>query len=168
MSIGPCVVGIGMALLTRSPNSSSYVVGVLPGVVVLALGLATTVAPLTATALSSAPDNHSGVASAVNNCVARLGSLIAVAAIPALAGITRASYLHANQLAVGFRHATFVAGGLSVLSGLMSAVLIRNPESRTGRRTPEGKVSPVPLTTCALDAAPLVASVPVENASGPF
>ena len=105
MSAGPCVVGAGMALLARSPSTPSYVEGVLPGVVVLGLGLALTVAPLTTTALGSASDSHSGVASAVNYCVARLGGLIAVASIPAIAGITRHSYLRPGLFASGFRSA---------------------------------------------------------------
>jgi len=166
MSLGPCVVGAGMVLLARSPESSSYLVGVFPGVLVLALGLALTVAPLTATALGAVSDNHSGVASAVNNCVARLGGLIAVAAIPALAGITRTTYLHPNQLASGFRHAAVVAGALSVLGGLMSALLIRNPAPPDLEQKVDDGVSPVPCVTCALDAAPLVASVQVDSAPG--
>ncbi len=165
MSIGPCLVGAGMVLLARSPEASSYVVGAFPGIVVLGLGLALTVAPLTATALGSASDNHSGVASAVNNCVARLGGLIAVAAIPAIAGITRTSYLRPSSFAVGFRHATLVAGGLSILGGLTSALLIRNPTSARGRRRDaEDRMAPVPCVTCALDAAPLISTVPVDTA----
>jgi len=160
MSVGPCVVGAGMALLAQSPGTSSYVAGVLPGVVVLGLGLAATVAPLTATALGSVPDGHSGVASAVNNCVARLGGLIAVAAIPAIAGITKSSYIHPSALASGFQGAGRIAGGLSVLGGLLSALLIRNPTAPVGPpRDATGQPSAVPCITCALDAAPLVAGV---------
>ena len=88
MSVGPLVVGLGLALLGRAATDARYVSGVLPGVVVLGLGLATTVAPLTATALGALPDGHAGLASAVNNDVARLGGLVAVAVLPALAGIT--------------------------------------------------------------------------------
>ena len=167
MSVGPCVVGAGMALLVRSPGSSSYVVGVLPAVVVLGLGLAMTVAPLTTTALGSVPDSHSGVASAVNNCVARLGGLITVAAVPAMAGITRTSYLHPDQLTTGFRHAVVIAGGISVLGGLLSALLIRNPHPRpVRRRDAYGRVPPVPYMACPLDAAPLVATAELDGAPG--
>ncbi len=168
MSIGPCVVGAGMVLLASSPATSSYVVGVLPGVVVLGLGLALTVTPLTATALGSASDNQSGVASAVNNCVARFGGLIAVAAIPAIAGITRASYLRPGQFTHGFRNAALVAGGLSVCGGLMSALLIRNPKPAPDRIQHDAvdSMAPIPCRSCALDAAPLVASVPADSTPG--
>ena len=73
MSVGPIVAGIGLALMARVPDSRLYVVGVLPAVLVLALGLATTVAPLTATALNSVSESRAGLASAVNNDVARVG-----------------------------------------------------------------------------------------------
>jgi EmrB/QacA subfamily drug resistance transporter len=167
MSIGPCVVGLGMALLARPPGTRSYVVAVLPGMVVLGLGLALTVAPLTATALNSAPDSYSGVASAVNNCVARLGSLIAVAAIPAIAGITRTSYLHPALLAPGFRNAAFMASGLSVLGGITSALLIRDQPSQSRRQLgPGDERPPDACVTCALDAAPLNTRTTIGDASG--
>jgi EmrB/QacA subfamily drug resistance transporter len=167
MTLGPCVVGAGLILLARSPETSSYLIGVFPGVLVLGLGLALTVAPLTATALGSVSDSHSGVASAVNNCVARLGGLIAVAAIPALAGVTRTTYLHPDQLAHGFQDAALIAGALSVLGGLMSALLIRNPDTGPdpGRQA-DVAASPVPCVSCALDAAPLVASVQFDSTPG--
>jgi MFS family permease len=97
--------GAGAALLTLSPSGSSYVLYVLPAVAVFGLGLAITVAPLTVTAMSSAPSDHSGIASAVNNDVARFGGLLAVAVLPALAGITGTAYLHPDALAAGFRTA---------------------------------------------------------------
>jgi MFS family permease len=163
MSVGPCVVGAGMALLAGSSTPASYAADVLPGVVVLGLGLAATVAPLTATALGSVSDSHSGVASAVNNCVARLGGLIAVAAIPAIAGITRGSYLHPSSFAAGFRNAALVAGGLSVLGGLLAALLIRNPSSPTDG---DGRPASHPCVNCALDAAPLVTAVDTGRSPG--
>ena len=86
MSVGPVVTGAGLALLTLSNYGSSYVVYVLPAVIVFGLGLAITVAPLTATAMSSAPAEHSGIASAVNNDVARFGGLLAVAVLPGACG----------------------------------------------------------------------------------
>ena len=152
MSIGPIVVGGGLALLSRAPGSTSYVVGVLPAVLVTAAGLATTVAPLTATALNSVSEAHSGLASAVNNDVARLGSLIAVAVLPALGGITGASYLHPQALAHGFQQAVLIAGTWCVLGGVVAAIGIQNP-----RRTP-GQPVEVPgegMLHCALEATPL-------------
>src|SRR5262249_54105722 len=117
MSVGPVVVGAGLALLTFATDGSNYVIYVLPAVVVFGLGLAITVAPLTATAMNSAPAEHSGIASAVNNDVARFGGLLAVAVLPALAGITGTVYLHPDALATGFRTAALISGAVCPASG---------------------------------------------------
>ena len=127
LSVGPIVVGAGLALLTQATSGASYVVYVLPAVVVFGLGLAITVAPLTATAMSSAPPQHSGIASAVNNDVARFGGLLAVAILPALAGITGTAYLHPDALAAGFRTAALLSGAMCAAGGLLAAFTITNP-----------------------------------------
>jgi hypothetical protein len=154
MSVGPVVVGCGLALLSRLGSDTSYVTGVLPAVLVFGLGLAVTVAPLTATALSSAPEEHTGLASAVNNDVARIGGLVAVALLPALSGISGSAYLHPAALAGGFRTATLVAGAWCVAGGVLAAVGIRNPpRPATGPRAPEAVPA---LHHCGLDAPPPV------------
>ena len=127
MSVGPVVTGAGFALLTLATRGTSYVEYVLPPVAVFGLGMAITVAPLTATAMSSAPAEHSGLASAVNNDVARLGGLLAIALLPALAGITGTAYLQPHALAAGFRTAVLIAAGVCVAGGLLAAVTITNP-----------------------------------------
>jgi MFS family permease len=152
MSAGPIVVGAGLALLSRATGSDGYFVEVFPAVVVFGLGLAFTVAPLTATVLAAAPEEHTGVASAINNDVARTASLIAVAILPVAAGITGDAYLHPAQFAEGFRTAMYLAAAVSVAGGLLGAITIRD----------------VPLTGgdnacgdshCALDAPPLRAGL---------
>src|SRR5215470_1922877 len=153
MSVGPVVVGAGLALLTMATLGSSYVVYVLPAVTVFGLGLAITVAPLTATAMNSAPPEHSGIASAVNNDVARFGGLIAVAVLPALAGITGSAYLHPDALAAGFRTAALISGAVCAAAGVLAAFTITNPE-RAGR--PAGAPEPDQSLHCGLDAPPLV------------
>jgi hypothetical protein len=84
MCIGPIVGGIGLMLLTRVGADASYVADVLPGVVVFGLGLSATVAPLTATALNSVAENRVGVASGINNAVARIAGVLAIAIFGAL------------------------------------------------------------------------------------
>ena len=150
MSVGPIVVGAGMVLLARVGSSGDYVTEVLPALAVLSAGLAITVAPLTSTALASAPIEHAGMASAVNNDVARTASLVAVAVLPAVAGITSASYLHAAHFEHGFRIAVLFAAAGAAAGGLISAAFIRNPPRRSG----SPKVQ-CPLS-CALEATPLV------------
>jgi hypothetical protein len=139
-------------MLTLATSGSSYVPYVLPPVVVFGLGLAITVAPLTATAMPSAPAEHSGIASAVNNDVARFGGLPAVAALPALAGITGAVYLHPNALAAGFRTSVLISGALCAAGALLAAVTITNPARArrprlasaiaSGRSWPTGATAP--------------------------
>jgi Major Facilitator Superfamily len=152
MTTGPLLVGAGLAMLTLVTSGSSYVRYVLPAVVVFGLGLAITVAPLTSTAMNSAPAEHSGIASAVNNDVARFGGLLAVAVLPALAGITGAAYLHPAALAAGFRTAVLIAGGLCAAGGLLAAVTITDP-ARASR--PGDAAAPEQCLHCGLDAPPL-------------
>jgi MFS family permease len=150
MGAGPVVVGLGLALLSRVSSDSTYVTGVLPAVLVFGLGLAVTVAPLTATALSAAPDEHAGLASAVNNDVARIGGLVAVAVLPALSGISGSAYLHAGQLAGGFRTATLIAGAWCAAGGLLAAVAIRNPVAGAAPSEVAGRE----YLHCGLEAPP--------------
>jgi EmrB/QacA subfamily drug resistance transporter len=126
MTVGPLVAGCGLALLTRVGTNASYLTEVLPGVLVFALGLSATVAPLTATVLAAAPVRQVGVASAVNNDVARTAGLLAVAVLPGLAGITQTSYDVPAQLSTGFHHAVLIASGLLIVGGILSWVLVRN------------------------------------------
>jgi len=158
MSVGPVVVGTGLALLARSTTESSYVSGVLPAMIVFGIGLAVTVAPLTSTALGAVADQHAGIASAVNNDVARVGGLIAVAVLPTLAGISGSSYLHASELSGGFRSAVLIAGSWCFFAGVVSAIGIRNPARRMEESiegSSPGEEAVEPCWHCALDGAPL-------------
>ncbi len=155
LSAGPLVTGAGLALLTLAPSGPSYTRYVLPAVVVFGLGLAITVAPLTATAMSSAPADHAGIASAVTNDVARFGGLLAVAILPALAGITGTAYLRPDALAAGFRTAVLIAAVLCAVGGLVAVVTITNPV-----RQHADAATPEQCLHCALDAPPLTASLP--------
>jgi EmrB/QacA subfamily drug resistance transporter len=150
MTAGPVVVGAGLLLLTRATHSGSYVVMVLPAVLVFGAGLAITVAPLTATAMGAVPAEHAGVASAVNNVVARAGGLLAVAVLPLVAGITGAAALEPEHLASGFREAMIIAGLTCAAGGILAAATIRNPPDaiRLRYRRLRGY-------HCALDAPPL-------------
>jgi EmrB/QacA subfamily drug resistance transporter len=83
MGIGPIVAGIGLLLLMRVNEEASFWSQVFPGIVVFAFGLASTVAPLTATVLGAVAEEHSGVASGVNNAIARIAGLLAIAVLGA-------------------------------------------------------------------------------------
>jgi MFS family permease len=153
MTVGPLVVGAGLLLLTRATHSGGYGVQVLPAVIVFGLGLALTVAPLTSAAMGAAPAEHAGVASAVNNVVARAAGLMAVAILPLLAGITGAAALEPHHLAVGFRTAMIIAGLTCAVGGILAAATIRNPPESSRPRWPHLRDH-----HCALDAPPLRAA----------
>ncbi len=126
MSVGPLVVGVGMLLLTRLTSHHSYPSGVLPGVLLIGVGLVIMVAPLTSTAMSSAPGDHVGLASAVNNDVARAAGLFAVAGLPVVSGLTGSAYLHPAVFAHGFRVSAVITGMLCIGGGLLAALTISN------------------------------------------
>jgi len=123
MTVGPLVVGAGLLLLSRVGAGSGYLTGVLPGVVIFGVGLALTVAPLTATVLAAADVHHAGIASGVNNAVARVGGLLAVAVLPAVAGLSNAhgpaAFSH------GFRNAEHIAAALAFAGGLIAWLTVR-------------------------------------------
>jgi EmrB/QacA subfamily drug resistance transporter len=127
MTVGPLVVGAGLALLTRATDPGSYWTQVFPAVLLFSVGLAFTVAPLTSTAMGAAPAEHSGVASAVNNVVARAAGLLAVAVLPLLAGLTGAAALSSTELAGGFRTAMLISAFVCAAGGVLAALTIRNP-----------------------------------------
>jgi EmrB/QacA subfamily drug resistance transporter len=151
MTVGPLVIGVGLALFARIGYSGNYFTEVLPAVLVFGFGLAINVAPLTATVLSAVSDEHAGAASAVNNDVARGASLIAVAVLPAAAGLSGTSYLHPAAFSAGFRSAVFMSAVLCGFGAIVSALAIRNP----------AKAAPQPgALHCGLDSPPPTACVP--------
>ena len=148
MSVGPVLVGVGLALFTRITASGDYVTEVLPAVLVFGFGLAVTVAPLTSTVLDAVPAEHAGIASAVNNDVARAAALIAVALLPAAGGITGDAYLHKDVFSAGFHTASLISGALCVAGGVLAVFTIRNPARAAGAGRQAAPVH------CALDAPP--------------
>ncbi|QTE29472.1 MFS transporter [Pengzhenrongella sicca] len=134
MSVGPLVCAAGVALLAGVGADSTYVADVLPGVVIFGLGLSLTVAPLTATALASASDRHAGIASGVNNAVARAAGLMAVAVLPLAAGVG-SSLLDPAMLGPAHRTAMLLCAGLLAAGGLLAFATI--PASLAAVRPPE-------------------------------
>jgi EmrB/QacA subfamily drug resistance transporter len=91
MGVGPLMAAGGMALIARAPADLEYASDVLPGLMIFSFGLAMTVAPLTTTVLADADESNAGIASAVNNAIARVAGLLAIAVIGAVASATFAS-----------------------------------------------------------------------------
>lgn len=126
LSVGPLVAACGLLLCERVGAGRSYVTTLGPALVVFGLGLAITVAPITATVLAAAPTAKVGLASAINNCVARTGSLLAVAVLPAAAGLGPRSYLEPAVFDAGFRHGMTIAAAMCAAGGLLAFATIRN------------------------------------------
>jgi hypothetical protein len=130
LTLGPLVAGAGLLLLDLAAPGRSYFATVLPALVVFGLGLALTVAPITATVLAAAPTSKAGMASAINNGVARTGSLIAVAMLPLASGLGPDSYLEPAVFATGFRRAMLIAALSCAAGGAVAWSTIRNPQRR--------------------------------------
>ncbi|MGY1823952.1 MFS transporter [Geodermatophilus sp. SYSU D00079] len=125
MTAGPLLTAAGTAWLAGVDAGSSYPTAVLPGSLLQGLGMATTVAPLTATVLAAAPDALAGVASGVNNAVARAAQLLAVATLPVAVGLAGADYARPEVFAAGYRSAMLVCAGLFVLGAVVSLATVR-------------------------------------------
>ena len=144
------------ALAVRTVLASSWTTAVLPGAVLLGLGLATTVAPLTSTVLAAASERHAGVASGVNNAVARAAGLVAVAVLPAVAGIGSDDAGDPAAFSDGFRVALTVAAALCAVGGALGWGLVRNEPLLAATAEAEAAGAPVEEPhTCGIDAPPL-------------
>ena len=153
MTAGTAICAVGLLLMTRIGAHASYVTDVLPAVIVFGLGLSMTVAPLTATVLASADVRHAGVASGVNNTVARAAGLLAVAGLPAVAGLGAAAYHSAILFSAGFRTAMVICACLLVAGSVLSALTIDNDVLRPAAGEPIAE--PECLRNCAVGAPPL-------------
>jgi predicted MFS family arabinose efflux permease len=120
MTVGPLVCAAALLLFAGIGSDAPYASRVLPGVIVFGLGLTLLVAPLTSTALGSLDDAHAGIASGVNNAVARAASLLAVAVLPLAAGIGGGSLTNPSDLHPTYRNAMLISAALLVLGGVLA------------------------------------------------
>lgn len=145
MSLGPLICAAGLLLLLRIDASASYLADVLPGVVVFGLGLSLLVAPLTAEVLAAVDSRHAGVASGINNAVARVAGLLAVAMLPALAGLSGPDYTDPAAFAHDLRVALMICAALLLLGAAIAVTTIRNDAVDPSQ----------PRRFCAVDGTPL-------------
>jgi predicted MFS family arabinose efflux permease len=153
LTVGITGLAIGMALMSRIGLGASYLTDVLPAVVVFGLGLTLTVAPLTATVLASADVRHAGVASGVNNAVARAAGLVAVAALPAAVGLGAASYHEPARFNHGFDLATTICAIVLLIAAVLAAAFVDNSVLRPEGAAPAAPEVPV---SCTVGAPPLL------------
>jgi MFS family permease len=158
MGAGPLVGAAGVLLMLVSIDEDpSFVTEVLPGVSLFSLGLAITVAPLTAAILADADEQNAGIASGINNAVARVAGLLATAAVGAVIGGTL-------DLS-GFRTALGFATGLLVFGGLVGLITIRNPRRETHcAECPGGQFAGAPVEAAQDVRPPAPAPAPAPSA----
>ncbi|MFE4974100.1 MFS transporter [Kitasatospora sp. NPDC056651] len=125
LTVGPLVCAAGVLLMLRTGPDSSYWADVLPAVTVMGCGMTLLVAPLTATVLAAVEVRHAGIASGVNNAAARAAGLLAVAALPALAGLSGDAYRVPSAVDSAFHTAMLICAGLLVGGGLIALVTVR-------------------------------------------
>jgi MFS family permease len=113
-------------MTTNIKPGDSYIASVLPAVTVFALGLTLVVAPVTATVMAAADRRHAGIASGINNAVARVAGLLAVALLPLIAGLTGDSFYDPASMTDGFRIAMMACAGLAALGGVLAWFTIRS------------------------------------------
>jgi hypothetical protein len=143
--------------MLRVDEDAGYIWDVLPGAVLFGAGLTLLVAPLTATVLDSAADRFAGVASGVNNAVARSAGLLAVAVVPVAAGISGTDYTDPAAFSAGFRTAMLICAGMLVAGGGLAAVLVRRPlvgALDTGDREAPGGAAPPPRARIRIEEYP--------------
>jgi EmrB/QacA subfamily drug resistance transporter len=136
MTVGPLVLAVGLVMLSGIDQGDAYLPSVLPGVVVFGVGMTIFVAPLTAAVLGALPDERAGIASAVNNAVARLAQLLAGSALPAAAGLSASTAVAPGAFSDGFQTAMMIAAAVAALGGVIAWLSIRGPERRRAPRHP--------------------------------
>ncbi|HET6482027.1 MAG TPA: MFS transporter, partial [Actinoplanes sp.] len=124
MTVGPLICAVALVLMSRIGADAPYWSSVLPAVVVFGLGLSLLVAPLTATALGALDDRYAGVASGVNNAVARAAGLLAVAVLPLVAGLGSGNLTDPAQLHPVYRNTMLICAGLMVGGSVLAWLLV--------------------------------------------
>ncbi|MFC8364835.1 MFS transporter [Streptomyces griseorubiginosus] len=138
LTVGPLLCAAGMLLMLRVGPDASYLADVLPALLVLGTGMVTLVAPLTATVLGSVDTSRAGLASGINNAAARAAGLLAVAALPLVAGMGSEAYRSPSAFDSAFGRAMVVCAGVLVVGSVVAFAMVRSlpagcrrPECRT-------------------------------------
>ncbi|MFI8361747.1 DHA2 family efflux MFS transporter permease subunit [Streptomyces sp. NPDC085612] len=147
LTVGPLLCAAGTLLMLRVGPQASYTGDVLPAMAVMGMGLVILVAPLTATVLASVDPGRAGLASGINNAAARAAGLLAVAALPLLAGMGPEAYLSADQFDAAFRRAMPWCAAAFAAGAVVAWATVRSPAP--------GACHPQCHTHCALVSPPL-------------
>ncbi|MCX7522067.1 MFS transporter [Microbacterium sp. STN6] len=123
MTLGPLIAGAGFLLMVTAGHEFNYWLQVFPGIVLVGIGLAVTVAPLTSGILGSIDPARAGIGSAINNAVSRVAGLVTIA----LAGIIAGGALDVD----GFRRIALTTAALMLAGAIVSFIGIRTPTAPT-------------------------------------
>ncbi|WP_328769967.1 MFS transporter [Streptomyces sp. NBC_00286] len=147
LTVGPLLCATGMLLMLRVGTDASYVLDVLPALLVLGLGMVTLVAPLTATVLASVDASRAGLASGINNAAARAAGLVAVAALPLAAGMGAEAYRSPAAFDDAFTRAMPLCAAIVVVGGVVAFTTVRRPapDCRRPECKTHGNVTAPPL-----------------------
>lgn len=184
MTAGPVVCAVALVLLSRVGAHASYPTDVLPGVIIFGLGLSLTVAPLTSTALGALDEHHAGIASGVNNAVARAAGLLAVAVLPFAAGLGSGSLTDPTTLGPAYKNAMIICAVLLLAGAAIAFVAVPSrlptakpaPEAAkpapeagpTAAPEPEPAPTPPARVYCAIAGPPLQPRSPADTGSTPY
>jgi EmrB/QacA subfamily drug resistance transporter len=127
LTLGPLLFGAGVLAIGRIEPGDGYWDGVLPPLLLFAFGLVSLVAPVTAVALQGAGTRYAGVASGINNAIARTAQLLAIAVLPPLAGLSGDAYSDPLAVADAFHTAMFICAGVAAVGSVIGFVTIRGP-----------------------------------------
>jgi EmrB/QacA subfamily drug resistance transporter len=170
LTVGAVLTGAGLLLMAQLHPGDRYLTAVLPALVVFGVGLAALITPITATVLASVDSRHSGIASAVNNALSRLGQMIAVAALPLAAGLSGSAFEDPARMAAGFPVAMTVAAGASFAAALLAWTTISSDvlsRSSTGSQRVPKELPPSLKRHCPVAGTPLAASLNTPAQSPP-
>ncbi|MEU9118009.1 MFS transporter [Streptomyces sp. NPDC048483] len=155
LTVGPVLCAAGMLLMTRVGADASYPADVLPALVVLGIGMVTLVAPLTATVLAAVEVDRAGLASGINNAAARAAGLVAVAALPLLAGMGPEAYRSADQFAAAFQRAMLLCAVILLAGALIAWLTVRTDVLRGAAPAGPEPCHPECQYHCGTSAPPL-------------
>jgi EmrB/QacA subfamily drug resistance transporter len=145
---GSLLCAAASILAVRIGSHAGYWTAVLPVAVLFGLGLASLVPPLTATAMNSAPDSLAGLASGVNNAVARVAGLLWIAALPPLTGLTGAVYADPVQFRSSFVEISWICAAAFACAAVLAATFITGPRRPTLSPRLALIQTPVPHLAC--------------------
>jgi EmrB/QacA subfamily drug resistance transporter len=138
LTVGPALAAFGLALLAVGATTENYWRGTFPGITVLGLGMTIAVAPLTATVMGAVPAGQAGVASGINNAVARMASLLAVAVLGLLFRAPADAAAPAGTTA-GFRAVAAGAALCAIAAAVCALAILRPTPTQKSRQTRAGR-----------------------------